>query len=132
MLCPICLNNTPKLQKHHIIPKEYGGPEDGPLLDVCASCHLNIHYTAEAEYNNKETNYLLPEQRQRATEFIISIKRAKDVFERSNGGKNILRKIIIELPSEDLIKLHKAKADAGFTSLQKYLHTLIMNQTKKI
>ena len=132
MSCPICLNTNLKLQKHHIIPKEYGGPEDGPLLDVCATCHLNIHYTAEAEYDNREANYLLPEQAVRAALYITAIKKAKDNFEQANGGQNILRKVIIELPTTELTKLHKAKSVAGFKSLQKYMQHLISREIGKL
>lgn len=132
MTCPICLNPNLKLQKHHIIPKEYGGPEEGPLLDVCASCHLNIHYTAEAEYRNQTALYLLPDQRTRASIYVDAIKKAKTIFEESQGGQNIKRKVIIELTTEELIKLHKVKSDKGFSSLQKYLQYLINKETTKI
>ena len=130
--CPVCLNTNLKLQKHHIIPKEYGGPHEGPLLEVCATCHLNIHYTAEAEYKGVSCAYLLADQRERASRYVEAIKRAKQVFETSHGGENLNKKVMIELPQKDLVRLHKLKADRGFTSLEKYLLSLIYEQFKRL
>jgi hypothetical protein len=126
--CPICLNPQLKLEKHHILPKEYGGPEDGPLLEVCSTCHHNIHYTAEAEYVNESANYLLPEQRRRANEYVNAIKRAKQVYEQAGGGDKLKRKVIVSLPQKDLVRLHKVKAIRGFSSLEKFLLHLIRQQ----
>ena len=123
--CPICLANALKLQGHHIIPREYGGPKEGPLLDVCATCHLNIHYTAEAEYAGKQPAYLLPAQRQRASVYVEAIKRAKATYESSGGGENLGKKVMVVLPQKDLVRLHKRKSDKGFSSLEKYLLELI-------
>lgn len=130
--CPICLQNTGKLQGHHILPKEYGGPESGPLLDVCATCHLNIHYTSETEYRGEQASFLTSSQRERAHQYIEAIKRAKQIFEAAGGGENIPRKVMLKIPQKDLTKLHKIKSDKGFSSLEKYLLHLIYTEIKKL
>jgi hypothetical protein len=130
--CPICLATNLKLQKHHIIPKEYGGPVEGPLLEVCATCHLNIHYTAEAEYKNKIALYLLPDQRVRATLYVDAIKKAKQIYESVSGADNLKKKVMIELTQKDLARLHKCKADKGFSSLEKYLKHLIAKELQNL
>lgn len=130
--CPICLNTNLKLQSHHVIPKEYGGHATrNSFLDVCAACHLNIHYTAEAEYVGKKPNYLLPEQRMRATIYVDAIKRAKSVHE-SADQRNLMKKVTLELPEQDLIRLHKLKADRGFRSIDALLKHLILRELKQI
>lgn len=131
-VCPICLQTNLKLQGHHIIPKEYAGPVDGPLLDVCATCHLNIHYTAETEYKGEQASYLLPAQRHRAHEYVETIKRAKQVFETAGGGENLKRKVMLMIPQKDLTRMHKRKSDKGFTSLEKYLLDLIYRDIRNL
>lgn len=132
VVCPICLQHCTILNSHHIIPKHLGGNPEGPLLDLCENCHKAIHYTAEAEYIGKQAIYLLPDQRSRADLYIEAIKKAKQIYEAAGGGENLLKKVTIMLPQKDLTKLHKLKADKGFSSLEKYLHSLIYNEIKKL
>lgn len=44
--CPTVRWHRPKAhyrELHHVWPKEYGGPEDGPLVGICGSCHNEVH-----------------------------------------------------------------------------------------
>lgn len=130
MRCPVCLNELP-LQSHHIKPIEYGGPKDGPQVDLCANCHLNIHYTAEGlcSKNGLKKRYLLDDQMNRATQYIEAIIRAKLTYFRESDD---IKKIRIEVPSWLLIRLHKRKFDRGFHSLEKYLISLFMKDVTNL
>lgn len=131
--CPICLNNFLKLHGHHIVPTGYGGKKDGPLLQLCSACHLNIHGQAESEFtNNTDKVYLLPDQLQRARPYIEAIKKAKHIYLNASvsKGEGIPKKIIIEVAESTLIKCHKRKSSLGFTSLDRYLKYLIDKDIK--
>lgn len=123
--CPICLQPSTIINRHHIIPKSYGGDPGGPLLSLCENCHKAIHYTAEAEYSNKKVDYLQQPHLDNARPYIEAIKKAKDLFERTVGKEHLLKKIIVEITQNDLVKVHKRKSALGFKSLEKYLQHLI-------
>lgn len=131
-ICPICLQQCAIMNSHHIIPKHLGGSPEGPLLDLCENCHKALHYTAETEYRGEQASFLLPAQRARAHQYVEAIKRAKQIFEAAGGGENIPRKVMLKIPQKDLTKLHKLKADKGFSSLEKYLLHLIYTEIKKL
>lgn len=128
--CPICLNSNLKLQGHHILPREYGSQKDSPLLFLCATCHLNIHYTAEAEYSGKKPSYLQVEQISRARVYIDAIKRAKAVWESAESTRNLKKKVMFMLPETMLVKLHKVKASRGYKSLDDYLYSIVERELR--
>lgn len=124
MKCPICLEDKP-LQEHHEHPIEYGGDPDGNTTDLCASCHLSIHHTAEALTSKKglKTKYLNDDQLLRSQFLIKKIISAKLTC---NINPNNPRKILLKnIPHSLLVKLHKRKLDRGFTNLEKYIMSLL-------
>jgi len=40
--CPVCSREVVQLTSHHIIPRVKGG-KNGPTIDICFSCHGQIH-----------------------------------------------------------------------------------------
>lgn len=130
MKCPICNEDRP-LQSHHIWPIEYGGSKTGRQVDICAACHLSIHYTAEAisSKGGLKKKYLTDEQLLKARFLIKSIVEAKNL---QIQDPNNPRKIMLEVPHTTLVKLHKRKLDLGFKSLDSYLKALIENEIKNI
>jgi hypothetical protein len=44
--CPTVRWHRPAMhyrENHHVWPKEYGGPANGPLVGICGGCHNEIH-----------------------------------------------------------------------------------------
>lgn len=140
LICPICKVGVLILNKHHIVPRSYGGPEDGPLLELCENCHKGIHYTAEQEFGSKATVdkkhleiYLLPDQLKRARPYIEAIKQSKAVYIKIGKARGtVLKKLAVDIPEDQLIKCHKRKASLGFSSLEKYLKHLIEKDIKSL
>lgn len=127
--CPICLNIT-KLEGHHVVPKEFGGPENGPMILLCSSCHHNCHYQAENDYKGKTKVYFPPDQMERAKPVIFEILRAKQLYEtRRDTEVKQLRRVIVNVPDKTLKNLHRLKADKGFKSLDKFLNQVFESIT---
>lgn len=54
--CELCERKVPKLTKHHLVPRSYGGEK---TIDVCNLCHSQIHalfsnWELKEFYNTKE------------------------------------------------------------------------------
>jgi hypothetical protein len=131
--CPICLLLVTVLNKHHVVPKCYGGLDKAPLLELCENCHKAIHYTAEDEYaGNIDKIYLLPDQLQRARPYIEAIKKAKFNYEQSPNSGHISKKVMLVVPEEVLVKMHKRKSSLGFKALDKYLRYLVEKDLKNL
>lgn len=45
--CPFCERDCPRLEEHHLTPREYGGKE---TVDICRDCHGACHEC----FSNKE------------------------------------------------------------------------------
>lgn len=127
MKCPVCLKDFAVLEKHHITPICYGGPVNGPLVDLCSSCHHDIHKEAESVTSKSKKNlrYFNPDDFERAKKYIIAIIMAKQQFDRTSNPNN-RRKLTIELTDSELTKLHKMKQDAGYKNMEQYLHDIIL------
>ncbi len=45
--CLCCARHSPRIwltEAHHIWPKQYGGPEHGETVALCANAHYTVHY----------------------------------------------------------------------------------------
>jgi hypothetical protein len=117
--CIVC--GTPvEVQGHHIFPRHLSGPEDGPLVSLCAVHHLLIH---RAPNEALEVNFT-PKQQQTIKLLREFINRAKIVYEQVDPTLTD-RKSVIVLPHGLLQRVHKRKADLGFSSLQDYYLYLV-------
>ena len=135
--CLVC-GTTLNLQSHHITPVSLGGPEDGPQVPLCGNCHSNIHKMAESLRTKAVQQGAIPpmlfnkEEFERAKPLIQAILTAHTSFEslaQSNEPRR--RMFVLHIGDADWARLHKAKADAGFTSMTKYLTNLLLNQVRK-
>lgn len=129
MQCPICLNEFDHLDEHHIYPKAYGGPEDGPLLNLCAADHQGLHSQARADMakNPKKKFYFLPDALERARPYVNYIIRAKQNYDQNiipegGGVKNHIITFKVDLAK--LTLLHSAKLARGFASLDAFFEAL--------
>lgn len=112
---------------HHIVPVQYGGAEDGLLIKISTSGHRLLHLQAEAlcAKNPKQRYYLSGKQLddpdiRDLLRFIIQAKRRQD-----NIDPNQKRRLVIEINQSMLTKLHKMKADGGYTNLNEYVFDLL-------
>jgi hypothetical protein len=130
--CYVCRDTGPS-QSHHLIPLEYGGPKDGPQIDICPRCHLVCHYEAEAVYKTSEYLQLdatYPDLKayERAEEVINLIVRARLQFEdKGVAAEDARRRVSFSCSSDELLLLHSLKKSAGFKSLERFLKAVVVN-----
>ncbi len=135
-ICPVCLN-SPVEESHHLVPKAYGGAEDGPMVSLCSSCHKNAHFEAEAlsaKHKKKVlVHYLSTQQLNRkiTQEIIATIIRVKYHFNKETNP-NVKRKVIVEVPQSTLTKMHKRKLDTGFSNMEQYILSLITKDITRL
>lgn len=130
--CPICKEWFTSGNAHHIYPIALGGPQDGKLIQLCNQCHDNIHLTAKALLSKTKK----AQQRQYFTD-LDELERAKPLIDfivkvsLENEGKQsgVRRRRIYILNVSDIThqRLHKLKADYGYTNLTKFLDDLFEN-----
>ena len=57
MSCQLCEREVERLTVHHLIPKERDG-RFGPLAELCAACHRQIHVLFDNDRLERELNCL--------------------------------------------------------------------------
>jgi hypothetical protein len=125
--CVIC-DTTLETQKHHILPKHLGGPDDGPLIDICSAHHLMIHHIST---KNPIPPGFTPKQIKIIRVLVRFITLAKIEYDNANSADKtwIDRKIIVTVPDALLKRAHKRKLDCGHTNLADYILELITRDT---
>lgn len=117
-------------QSHHLLPLEYGGPKNGPTVDLCPSCHLTCHYEAESFYSSgvylRLNTIFKGSALKRAVEIINYIVKQKSSFESSdNPAEDARRGVNLSLSHEELQLAHIAKKVSGFSSLERFVKSCI-------
>lgn len=127
--------------QHHIVPIEYGGPEDGLTVPLCPTCHRNVHREAAAQLKGKppnqfvnDENYHKEEQHNRAMFLVKYIVQAKQRFDntgekKAKGARNMIQ---ISCTREELAIAHDLKKQLGFRSLERTLKYLILDRWKQL
>lgn len=121
--CPVCLQPKRSLDGHHIYPIAYGGPQDGPIFDLCASCHQDVHRQAEAYCRGDNSLKMLSANFQRAQSFelISTIMLANNNYSKGivpKGGSIKNHEVIFVLTQRKRDLLHKAKIALNAGSIQ--------------
>jgi hypothetical protein len=120
---------------HHIIPICYGGDKNGKLVELCESCHFNIHKTAESisaktvESKNWFGNFNLLKK---ASVFIKAIIEAKRNYQEGNVSQDLRKRrmIVVEMSDFEWKRLHKAKSDKGYTNLVNFIQDYLVSLTR--
>jgi len=131
--CPICLKVCSNLDEHHVIPREVvlNGikGEEGPVVYICPTCHQGCHSQAKA-LNAKSRSkkvYFDPESMDRAAPYVKILVAALQ----TETSINSKRKIIVEVTAGELELLHIIKKDNGYTSLDKFVHDVLLATIRK-
>lgn len=104
---------------HHIVPQHLGGPKDGPLVNLCGSCHNKVHRVAVKRSKNNNEDEVNVKQ-----SLLVKLI-VKAMFADKNNEGEIPRNIMFKVPDKTLRKMHKRKLDTGFTNLTDYIKSLI-------
>lgn len=133
--CYVCDEEKP-VQEHHLIPLEYGGPKDGPLITICPTCHLISHYEAEIFYKTGDYGSLgsqfKGEVLKRAQGVIDRIVAARLRFEaHGKPAEDARRRVNINVSHEELLMLHALKRVLGFRSLERLVRGVLSNELVK-
>jgi methylated-DNA-[protein]-cysteine S-methyltransferase len=89
-ICAYCKNKFEKLERHHIIPRCYGGQNcQSNIVKICHSCHVNWH--RQNPPIKSKINSMKP-KKPAATyvEYNFAIIGKKSMFVRNDGSKIIL------------------------------------------
>lgn len=131
--CPICTQPKRSLDGHHIYPIGYGGPFDGPIFDLCASCHQDVHRQAEA-FIRGDTSLQMPRENLERAELEVNKKLVSSIVTASQnyaqgiiptGGSLKNHEVIFALTREKLDLLHRAKIAVGAPSLQSLMESMV-------
>ena len=134
--CIVC-EDAIDTQLHHIFPTEFGGDPNGEQVPLCSTDHLLIHHLASFLTRKKKGNIKdlkIPAEKfsnpvfQKLVAFVIQ---AKNGFTREEHPE-IERRIIIKIEQQYLTQIHKKKLDNGFSSLEKYILSLIMRDVSSL
>lgn len=132
-VCEIC-GSSYNLQDHHVMPIHLGGDEDGVQVVLCGNCHARVHKMAEDLWSKNPNPEMLFDTEatfKRARPFIQAIINAHLYFEsQPQSNKPRRRMIVLNIGDADWKRLHKAKVDAGFTSLRKFITAVLLNTLK--
>jgi len=126
--------------QHHIIPVEFGGPEDGLTVPLCPTDHRSIHREAETRARQGETGkfinpslYPNRDERERAEMLANYVYQAKIRFDDSGKGKADESRNIIQVgcTPQELAIAHDLKRAMGFKSLSRLLKHLFLTEWQK-
>lgn len=127
MICPICSSQVQHLEGHHIIPREYGG-QDLEQVNICSTCHHGLHHQANAYWTALQKGeseparmYFSHDVWEKAAPYVAAILQARKDFEDAGRPQVRPRRLIIEVPQELLVDLHRLKKYHGYTSLSRFI-----------
>lgn len=119
--CPICLNEFPQLDAHHIYPKAFGGPANGPLFNLCSGCHQAVHSQAKSRLAKTNKQFLFGGALDRAEFLVTAIVKAKYNYDRGiipTGGGGAIHEISTRVTRQQLTLLHGARKRLNYPSLE--------------
>ena len=127
--CPICGETVLSYESHHIVPISLNGPKNGRQINLCDSCHNNIHLTAKARLAKSEKaqqrQYFTDlKQLERANPLIDVIVKAALAYENVQSSKRRRRIYILDVSDVTHARLQKLKADKGYTNLTNFLNDM--------
>lgn len=136
--CYVC-NAPDEVDRHHVIPVEYGGPRNGKTVDLCTRHHRLVHRAAESYYKKGvyTANFLRidpnSEERKRAEILVKYIIRAKGEHEASgkalaDDARNMVQ---ISCTPEELMIFHAVKQQLCISSLPRAIKALVLNHYYK-
>lgn len=129
--CYVC-GDPDVIEYHHIIPRSLGGGKhegvESPLAPLCAKHHALLHKMAKGgnvpDLSKEEHDRMMPLVR--AIHKAARLKEARpELFQDRQ-----LHTLNISITPVQLARLHKLKAERGFTSLDSFLQSVIAGITK--
>jgi len=137
-VCPICDGTFAALHRHHIVPQaaqrmslkaEHG---EGPTLDLCATCHNNLHGQAVAILAGSSKQYFTPTQYAKAKRYVgiivAATQRDKDALRRNSSDQaQQVKKIMLSLTQEQIQALDLYKLDNGYSSRDAALRAIVIS-----
>lgn len=139
--CYIC-QELSYTDKHHLRPVEYGGPENGRTVDLCPSCHREVHEDAEARFGGILKPYpndfdfgnaISVEDRtkkQRLAIVSLYIFNTKRNFQdsgkfKADTARNMMQ---VSFSTDELGVAHELKRALGFKSLERLVKHLVVEK----
>lgn len=129
--CRVC-DSPLGVHGHHVVPQAKGGRE-GPVVDLCASCHDLLHRVVSREIAGKSADEFfshLPYEAQRRLLGLVKIALAAHAAREDKSNPNPL--LAVRLESHAYLRaLHMMKADRGFTSIDALINDICRTVAKK-
>lgn len=121
--------SNPAVDSHHIFPLEYGGKDKGPKVKLCATCHDEIHRLSSRVLQNKVTiNEIVDSTHSKLVQAIVN---QWEVFQVTNNAPEARRRLVAHMSKQELMAAHFIKVRGGFSSLEKMVKMLIIQQAIK-
>jgi len=134
--CYVCEEMRP-VQSHHIIPVAYGGPKNGPQVDLCPSCHTVCHYEAEHYTQSGAFNMLgsvfSGAALKRASEIVTRIANAKLKHKTSGAvAEDARRGVHVHFSHDEMVMVKAMKRVMGAKSLDRLVRACVLAQIRDL
>lgn len=127
--CRACKRQDGSIEIHHLIPRALGG-EDGPTAPLCADCHSKLHRIAARFISGRgyssadpaEVNLILMVE-----PIVRAYQLREDNPERYQDDQ--ISELRLKITPRQLARLHRIKAEHGFSSLDALMQSVIAKLT---
>lgn len=124
------------LDGHHVHPREYGGPDNGRLVNICKNCHDILHSEAEYYYKHGKLHHLdrtIPANTShglKIRQLVAAVVKAKQMFEAGEVDSGEQRRMtqISWDSDQELLLAHAVKKSMGFKSLERAIKKLVFDK----
>lgn len=127
-VCAIC-NTQIEVQGHHLFPRHLGGPQDGPLISLCSAHHLLVHRLSGKSKTIPEG---FTASQIKLIRILVQFIEIAKIQAEDLDPTFIDRKVPLTVPHALLKRLHKRKADEGYSNLQDYILSLLLKDTLEL
>jgi len=113
--CKVTGKYYPSIDKHHVIPKEYGGKEEGTTINLGPDIHQTIHRCASNPKMKDEFLSSLSQSGKKTALYLINAIREAKSFSEKRGEVKTDHKVTVTIPDKIYKKLEILSKDLGLT-----------------
>lgn len=132
-LCWACPKGKKKKarERHHILPVEWGGPKEGRLVNLCPTCHTELHDLARAVIQQEPIKENYSERVILLARYAVEqYNRFKATGEKKAKGARHMAQV--SFTRDELAIAHDVKKSLGFRSLERTIKFLIIDKWKQL
>lgn len=122
-------NDGPARHKHHILPVQYGGPEDGRTVNLCPSCHDEVHSLERKLIAGEKLSYTPHPNITTLVKYVVQQYR---IWQDSGGSNEGARNMVqFSCTAEEKAIAHDLKRRMGMRSLERMFKLLMFQEYER-